>query len=125
MQFSPVRPGTDDNSYLRNDRGRAEYQDLAAEDTIASLPASILPANESAAGLQTASVDGGKVYVLRWTTPATGSSPAISERLILDATAQALPVSETTTAGGFSQTDLCHSPPGTGPARSKWQRLAC
>jgi hypothetical protein len=84
--------------------GTAEYQDLAAEDTIASLPASILPANESAAGLQTASVDGRKVYVLRWTTPATGSSPAISERLILDATAQALPVSETTTAGGFSQT---------------------
>ena len=84
--------------------GTAEYQDLAAEDTIASLPASILPANESAAGLQTATVGGRKVYVLRWTTPATGSSPAISERLILDATAQALPVSETTTAGGFSQT---------------------
>jgi hypothetical protein len=84
--------------------GTAEYQDLAAEDTIASLPASILPANENAAGLWTATVEGRKVYVLRWTTPASGSNAAVSERLILDATAQALPISETTTAGGFSQT---------------------
>jgi hypothetical protein len=42
----------------------AQADARAAEDTIASLPASILPANESAAGLQTASVDGRKVYVL-------------------------------------------------------------
>jgi len=41
---------------------------------------------------------------VRWTTPASGSSPAVSERLILDATAQALPISETTTANGYRQT---------------------
>ena len=84
--------------------GTAEYQDLAAEDTIASLPASILPANQDSAALQTTTVDGKKVYVLRWTTPASASSPAVSERLILDATAQALPISETTTANGYRQT---------------------
>ena len=82
----------------------AEYQDLAAEDLISSLPGSILPADESAATLRTAVAGGRKVYVLSWTAPASGSDPAVSEQLVLDATSQALPVSETTTASGFSQT---------------------
>ena len=86
--------------------GTNEYQDLAAEDTIAALPTSILPATGNTARLRTATMSGQKVYVLDWTTTASGSAAKISERLILAATTQALPISETTTANGDSQTVL-------------------
>ena len=81
-----------------------EYQDLAAEDTMASLPASILPPSENSAGLRTTTVAGKKVYILSWSTAASGSDPKVTAQLILDASNQALPVTETTTANGFSQT---------------------
>lgn len=84
--------------------GTTEYQDLAAEDTIAALPASILPATGITPRLRTATRSGQQVYVLDWTTTASGSSSKLSERLILAATTQALPISETTTASGDSQT---------------------
>jgi hypothetical protein len=90
--------------WVRIAAGTAEYQDLAAEDTISSLPASIMPSNEETAQLRTTTVDGTRVYVLSWTTPASATSARVSERLVLGATTQALPISETTTAGGYSQT---------------------
>jgi hypothetical protein len=90
--------------WVRIAAGTAEYQDLAAEDTIASLPASIMPASEDAAQLRTAIMDGTRVYVLSWTTAASATSPSVSEQLVIGATTQALPISETTTAGGYSQT---------------------
>jgi len=92
------------SSWVETAAGSNEYQNLAAEDTLPSLPASILPARESAAELSTTTMDGRKVYVLRWSTPATTSSPAISVQLTLDATAHALPITETTVANGFRQT---------------------
>lgn len=85
-------------------KGAAEYSDLAAEDTIAALPASILPAASDTARLRTATMSGRKVYVLDWQTTASGSGSQISERLILTAGSKPLPVSETTTANGNSQT---------------------
>jgi len=81
-----------------------EYKDLAAEDTISSLPASILPSTENAVQLKTATMAGQKVYVLTWKTTASGSSTQISENLVLAATTGALPLSETTAANGDSQT---------------------
>jgi hypothetical protein len=84
--------------------GSTEYQNLAAEDTLPSLPTSLLPPNENASDLRTITIGGKKVYVLRWSTAATANGPAVSEQLTLDATTQALPISETTEAGGFRQT---------------------
>jgi hypothetical protein len=81
-----------------------EYKDLAAEDTISSLPASILPSTENAVQLKAATMAGQKVYVLTWKTTASGSSTKISENLVLAATTGALPISETTAANGDSQT---------------------
>jgi hypothetical protein len=88
--------------------GTREYQDLAAEDTIAALPASLLPGSGDAPRLRTTTMSGAKVYVLSWqATPsgsASGSASKISERLILAATSQPLPISETTSAGADRQT---------------------
>jgi hypothetical protein len=84
--------------------GTSEYQDLAAEDTIASLPATILPASGNAVHLRAATRSGRKVYVLDWTTTASGSATKVSEELVLTATAGDLPISETTAANGDSQT---------------------
>ncbi len=84
--------------------GTNEYQDLATEDTISSLPASILPTEANTVQLKTATMAGRKVYILDWKTTASGSGTKISERLILAATTQALPISETTIAGGDSET---------------------
>lgn len=83
--------------------GTTEYNDLATEDTIASLPNSILPGSGDAPQMHAATMSGRKVYVLDWKA-ASGSGTTISEELILDATTQALPISETTTANGQSQT---------------------
>ncbi len=84
--------------------GTNEYADLAAEDTLADLPASILPGTSDPARLRTATLSGRKVYVLDWSAKASGSATTISERLVLAATTQALPLSETTTANGNTQT---------------------
>jgi hypothetical protein len=81
-----------------------EYQDLAAGDTMASLPASILPPSENSAGLRTTTLAGTKVYVLSWSSAASGSDRQVTANLILDASSEALPLTETTTANGFSQT---------------------
>ena len=86
--------------------GSAEYQDLAAEDTMAALPASLLPAASNSVQMRTGSVSGQQVYVLTWkATPtesseSSGSSTAISAQLVLTAGRTVLPVSETLTGGG-------------------------
>jgi hypothetical protein len=84
--------------------GTSEYHDLAMEDTISSLPASILPTTADTVHLAAATMAGTKVYILGWETAATGSSTKISERLVLAATTEALPISETTVANGNVQT---------------------
>lgn len=84
--------------------GTREYQDLAAEDTIAALPASLLPGSGDVPRLRTATMSGAKVYVLSWQATPSGSAGKISERLILAATSQPLPISETTSAGADRQT---------------------
>jgi hypothetical protein len=83
--------------------GTREYQDLTAEDTISALPASLLPTQTDKARLTTGTLAGRKVYILTWT--ATGDNGTkITARLTLDATAHALPITETTTANGYTQT---------------------
>ncbi len=75
--------------------GTTEYQALAAENTIASVPSSLLPSAADAVRVRTATMNGQKMYVLGWKAAASGSSPAYTAQLILTVTPQILPVSET------------------------------
>jgi hypothetical protein len=85
--------------------GTSEYQDLATEDTFSSLPASILPPSSGAAVHLRSTTEGGrKVYVLGWKATAAGSGTTISDELVLAATGTTLPISETTSTGGNTQT---------------------
>jgi hypothetical protein len=82
--------------------GTPEYQDLAVEDTIASLPSSILPSASDITSVSNTTVNGQKAYVLSWT--ATSSGTSIKARLILTTTPQVLPVSETVATSAQSKT---------------------
>jgi hypothetical protein len=84
--------------------GTSEYQDLAAENTIAALPSSILPAASQVTQVSTTVAGGQKEYILDWTTTPSGSQTPISARLILTATPKVLPVSETLTTKGEAKT---------------------
>jgi hypothetical protein len=74
--------------------GTTEYQALATENTLSSLPSSILPPAADVTGATTATVGGHKQYILDWKTTPSGSATSISARLTLTATPQVLPVSE-------------------------------
>jgi hypothetical protein len=82
--------------------GTPEYQDLAVEDTIASLPSSILPSASDITSVSNTTVDGQKAYVLSWTANSSGTS--IKARLVLTITPQVLPVSETVSTSAQSKT---------------------
>jgi hypothetical protein len=84
--------------------GTSEYQDLATENTISSLPSSILPSASDATQVRTATSGGQKDYVLAWKATASGSAATIDVRLTLAAAPQVLPVSETLTTNGETKT---------------------
>jgi hypothetical protein len=71
---------------------------------MAALPGSILPGTADALRLRSATMSGRKVYLLDWTTTPGGSATVIKERLMLTAARDALPISETTSSNGGSQT---------------------
>jgi hypothetical protein len=84
--------------------GSSEYQDLAAENTLSGLPSSILPSASDVTRVSTSMEGKQQVYIMDWKTTASGSTAAISVRLILTATPQVLPVSETLTTKGETKT---------------------
>jgi hypothetical protein len=87
--------------------GTSEYQALAAEDTLAALPSSILPSAADTTRLRSATIGGQKAYIMDWTTRAAASGTAgavISVRLTLSAAPRVLPVSESITTGGERKT---------------------
>ena len=84
--------------------GTAEYQDLSAENTLSTLPSSILPTASQVSKVSTATRSGQKVYILDWTTTPSGSPTPISVSLTVAATPKVLPVSETLATTGESKT---------------------
>ena len=84
--------------------GTSEYQALATENTLSSLPSSILPPAADITRASTATAGGHKEYILDWKTTASGSATSISARLTLTATPQVLPVSEVITTNGETKT---------------------
>ena len=89
--------------------GSAEYQDLAAEDTMSSLPASILPSASNSVRLRAGTLSGQQVYVLTWKARASDTATTISARLVLTDGSTVLPVTETLTgAGQTKEVTLSH-----------------
>jgi hypothetical protein len=78
--------------------GTSQYADLKSGITISSVTAVVPKAD--GAKLSTHVTKGAKLYVLKWTTAATSSSPKISNTLTISAWGATLPVEETATASG-------------------------
>lgn len=83
--------------------GTAEYKDLAREDTLAALPASILPNATDSVRLTRSSTAGKAVDILSWHVGTDGSSTAVHVKLVV-AAVTSLPLTETSTVGGDTQT---------------------
>jgi hypothetical protein len=85
-------------------KGTAEYTDLATEETIAALPASILPLDVAPVTLKHELLAGGLADVLSWeATTTSGSGTQLHESLVLAPGASHLPQSETTDTGKQSE----------------------
>jgi hypothetical protein len=104
LGLSPASAGKVASRWVAIKAGTTEYQALAAENTIASVPSSLLPSAADAVQVRTATISGRKTYVLDWKAAASGSSPAYRAQLILTVTPQILPVSETIATSDASKT---------------------
>ncbi len=82
--------------------GTSEYAAFKSGLTISSL-AVVLPATKGTT-LSTTVTDGVHLYVLKWTTAATSSTPKLSNMLTISAVGATLPVEEITTASSGSAT---------------------
>jgi hypothetical protein len=78
--------------------GTSQYSDLKSVVTISSVTTVLPKANGTK--LSTHITTGTKLYVLKWTTAATSSSPKLSNTLSVSARGTTLPVKETATASG-------------------------
>jgi hypothetical protein len=90
-------------------KGTSEYKDFVTEETIGSVPATVLPGSGSAVKVSTAVSGGRPVKVLTWEASlsgsgVSGSSKRFSETLFLSGRAQPLPIMEVTRAGGDHET---------------------
>lgn len=95
--------------WIEVSKGSSEYTDLATEETIPALPASILPLGVSAVVLRHETAAGKPADVLSWRstiggTAGSGSGAELDESLDLSSTPPHLPESETTVVGNESQT---------------------
>jgi hypothetical protein len=89
--------------WLRVARGSSQYQDLAGEDTLQALPASILPAGAADATLdpQRSAAPGRRT--LRWSST-TAAGAEVRAALTVESGSDPLPISETTSIGSDRQT---------------------
>ena len=82
--------------------GTSEYAAFKSGLTISSL-AGVLPPTKGTT-LSTTVTDGVHLYVLKWTTAATSSTPKLSKMMTISAVGATLPVEEITTASNGSAT---------------------
>jgi hypothetical protein len=82
--------------------GTSEYAEFKSSLTISSR-AGVLPATKGTT-LSTTLTDGVHLYVLKWTTAATSSTPKLSNTMTISAVGATLPVEEITTASSGSDT---------------------
>jgi hypothetical protein len=102
--------------------GTTPYSDLKSAATIPAL-AALLPAARGTTS-STETVGGTKLYVLKWTAAATSTSPKLSDVLSISMGKTPLPVKETETDSGASETTefsrwgesvVVHAPAATVP----------
>ena len=86
--------------------GTSQYKGFAGAETFSALPDGVLPPSTTSVKLSSGTLDGGRVDVLTWRVAATGSTEALAEKLVVPATARPLPLTEVTSAGGDSRTNL-------------------
>ncbi len=84
--------------------GTSEYAAFKSGLTISTL-ASVLPATKGTTSSTTVT-DGVHLYVLKWTTAATSSTPKLSNTMTISAVGATLPVEEITTASSGSVTTM-------------------
>jgi hypothetical protein len=91
--------------WIEVDKGTSQYTDLATEETIAALPASILPLGITPVKLGHEIVAGARADVLRWQAASTSGNPhtRLTESLVLAPGAADLPQTETTETGQQTQ----------------------
>jgi hypothetical protein len=84
----------------------SQYRTLKSDVTLKTVTA-LLPKAKGTT-MKTAKVRGVEVYVLKWTVPAAGSVPTLSNTLTISASGSPLPLTETSTASGGTSisTDL-------------------
>jgi hypothetical protein len=82
--------------------GTSQYSSLKSSVTISSVT-SVLPTAKGTT-VSTSVSKGTKLYVLKWTTKATSSTPKLSSALTVSAEGATLPVKETETASSGSET---------------------
>ena len=85
----------------------SQYSDLKSGVTISSVTG-VLP-KAKGTSLSTTVTAGVHLYVLKWTTAATSSTPKLSITLTISATGATLPVEETTAASGGAEEALVFS----------------
>jgi hypothetical protein len=85
-------------------KGTSEYKDFVMEETIGSVPATVLPASGSSVKISTSVSRGRPVNVLTWQATVSGPNNQLSETLVLSGTARPLPVTEVTRADGDHET---------------------
>jgi hypothetical protein len=83
--------------------GTSQYTNFSAGSLIASIPSTLMPSTD-AVTLTDATDSGRPVYRLAWTSFGSDASAVIKRTLDLDASGQHLPVSETSTSTGATQT---------------------
>jgi hypothetical protein len=84
-------------------KGSKEYNDLAAENTVASLTGAILPGKPDSVTIKKTVVGGQTVKLLTWQGEVGSSSEELTEKLELSNGANPLPIQETTSASGYQQ----------------------
>jgi hypothetical protein len=93
------------NDWVQVKKGSVEYRDFAAEDTLAALPASVLPDASQSVSLRSSAVPGKRARVLTWTTNVgeSGTAETLTETLVLSPGAVPLPVTEESNVTGYKQ----------------------
>ena len=85
-------------------KGTSEYKTFFTEETMGSVPATVLPASGTSVKFSTSESGGRPVKVLTWQATASGSNNHLSETLIMSAAVAPLPVTEVTRVGGDRET---------------------
>ena len=85
-------------------KGTSEYKDFVIEETIGSVPATVLPASGTSVTVSTSVSQGHPVKVLTWQATVSGPNNQLSETLVLSGTVRPLPVTEVTRADGDHET---------------------